>query len=102
MGPSAVALVAEIIDRIEGHNLVSLTGPNVDLTLSIKGRKFLNGAGLNNMPDGEIYTGPVEESINGWVRFTYPAIYGGVAVEGAELTGMDVPAVEARGLVGAI
>ena len=38
------------------------------------------------MPDGEIYTGPVEDSVNGWVKFTYPAIYGGVAVEGAELT----------------
>ena len=39
-----------------------------------------------NMPDGEIFTGPVEESVNGWVRFTYPANYGGVSVEGAELT----------------
>lgn len=38
------------------------------------------------MPDGEIYTGPVEESVNGWVKFTYPAIYNGVAVEGIELT----------------
>jgi aminopeptidase len=37
------------------------------------------------MPDGEIYTGPVEDSVNGWVKFTYPAIYGGVAVDGAEL-----------------
>jgi aminopeptidase len=76
----------KIIDRLEGHNLVSLQGPNVDLSLSIKGRKFLNGAGLNNMPDGEIYTGPVEDSLNGWVRFSYPAIYSGVMVEGVELT----------------
>ena len=63
-----------------------MRGPNVDLTLSIKGRKFMNSVGLYNMPDGEIFTGPVEESVNGWVKFTYPAIYGGVAVEGAELT----------------
>ena len=76
----------KIIDRIEGHHQVVLRGPNVDLTLSIKGRKFLNGAGLNNMPDGEIYTGPVEDSVNGWVRFSYPAIYNGVMVEGVELT----------------
>ncbi|MCX6036567.1 MAG: aminopeptidase [Chloroflexi bacterium] len=76
----------KIIDRIQGHNQVILRGPNVDLTLSIKGRKFLNGAGLNNMPDGEIYTGPVEDSVNGWVRFSYPAIYNGVMVEGVELT----------------
>ena len=76
----------KIIDRIEGHHQVVLRGPNVDLTLSIKERKFLNGAGLNNMPDGEIYTGPVEDSVNGWVRFSYPAIYNGVMVEGVELT----------------
>ena len=76
----------KIIDRIEGHDQVVLRGPNVDLTLSIKGRRFLNGAGQNNMPDGEIYTGPVEDSVNGWVRFSYPAIDNGVMVEGVELT----------------
>jgi aminopeptidase len=74
------------IDWLAGRSQVVMRGPNVDLTLSIKGRKFMNSVGLYNMPDGEIYTGPVEESVNGWVRFTYPAIYGGVAVEGAELT----------------
>lgn len=74
------------IDFIQGKSQVILRGPNVDLTLSIKGRKFDNSFGTYNMPDGEIFTGPVEDSVNGWVRFTYPAIYGGVAVEGAELT----------------
>jgi aminopeptidase len=74
------------IDNIQGHNQVILRGPNVDLSLSIKNRTFLNSAGVFNMPDGEIYTGPVENSVNGWVKFTYPAIYNGVAVEGAELT----------------
>ena len=38
------------------------------------------------MPSGEVFTGPVEDSANGWVRFTYPAIYGGREVEGVELT----------------
>jgi aminopeptidase len=76
----------KFIKRLEGHNQVVLHGPNVDLTLSIKGRKFINAAGRHNMPDGEIYTGPVEESLNGWVRFDYPAIYNGVLVEGVELT----------------
>ena len=46
----------------------------------------MNSFGTYNMPDGEIFTGPVEDSVNGWVKFTYPAIYRGVAVEGAELT----------------
>jgi len=74
------------IDWLQGRSQVVMRGPNVDLTLSIQSRKFVNSTGINNMPDGEIFTGPVEDSVNGWVKFTYPAIYGGVAVEGAELT----------------
>jgi aminopeptidase len=64
---------------------VKVKGPNVDLTLSIADRKFISANGLNNMPDGEIYTSPVEESANGWIRFTYPAIRIGREVEGIEL-----------------
>jgi aminopeptidase len=76
----------KIVERIEGHDQVILRGPNVDLSLSIKGRKYLNAAGKSNMPDGEVFTGPVEDSLNGFVRFSYPAIYSGVLVEGVELT----------------
>ncbi|MBK8619407.1 MAG: aminopeptidase [Anaerolineales bacterium] len=74
------------VDFMAGKSQVILRGPNVDLTLSVKGRTFMNSFGTYNMPDGEIYTGPVEESVNGWVKFTYPANYGGTSVEGAELT----------------
>ncbi len=38
-----------------------------------------------NFPDGELFTGPVEDSVNGWIRFTYPAIYNGREVDGIEL-----------------
>ena len=77
---------AAVIERIEGRDRVEVRGPNVDLTLSIKGRRFRNSFGEHNMPDGEIYTGPVEDSVNGWVKFTYPAIIQGRVVEGVELT----------------
>lgn len=73
------------IDFLSTRSQVKLKGPNVDLTLSIKGRKFNNSVGYNNMPDGEIFTGPIEDSLNGWVKYTFPAISGGVGVEGAEL-----------------
>ncbi len=76
----------KIVERIKGHDQVVLRGPNVDLTLSIKWRKFLNAAGKSNMPDGEVFSGPVEDSVNGFVRFSYPAIYSGVLVEDVELT----------------
>jgi len=84
------------VDNISGHDQVVLQGPNVDLTLSIKDRIFMNSAGLYNMPDGEIYTGPVEKSVNGWVKFTYPAIYKGNVVEGAELTFSDGKVISAK------
>ncbi|MDP1714948.1 MAG: aminopeptidase [Anaerolineales bacterium] len=74
------------VDFMMGKSQVILRGPNVDLTLSVKGRTFMNSFGIYNMPDGEIFTGPVEDSVNGWVKFTYPANYGGTSVEGAELT----------------
>ncbi|MBW8010780.1 MAG: aminopeptidase [Chloroflexi bacterium] len=77
------------VERFNGHDKVELRGPNVDLSLSIKDRKFLNASGESNMPDGEIFTGPVEDSANGWVRYTYPAIKDGRVVEGIELNFTD-------------
>ena len=76
----------QAVEFLADKDQVAVRGPNVDLTLSIKGRKFESSVGRFNMPDGEIFTGPVVDSVNGWVKFTYPAITGGVAVEGAELT----------------
>lgn len=80
---------AVAVEWINGHDHVVLRGPNVDLTLSIKDHTFLNSFGTHNMPDGEIFTSPVEETVNGWVRFTYPAVYNGMIVEGVELTFRD-------------
>jgi len=74
-----------LVDWLKGKSEVVVRGPNVDLRLSISGRTFINSDGRRNMPSGEIFTGPVEESAEGWVRFTYPAIYGGREVEGVEL-----------------
>lgn len=76
----------KMVESLQGHDQVVLRGPNVDLSLSIKGRTFINSFGIHNMPDGELFTGPVEDSINGWVRFTYPAITSGILVDGVELT----------------
>ena len=55
------------------------------MQLSIKDRSFINSDGKKNMPSGEIYTGPVEQSVNGWVKFSYPAIVAGREVAGVEL-----------------
>src|SRR5688572_4107541 len=73
------------IDWLKGKKQVKVQGPNADLMLSVDGRLFLNACGTANMPDGEIFTGPVEDSVNGWIRFSYPSIVAGRAVEGIEL-----------------
>ena len=64
---------------------VSVEFNDIDLTFSIKDRTFLNDAGRENFPDGEIYCSPVENSANGWVKFSYPGIHGGREVEDVEL-----------------
>ncbi len=73
------------VDWLKGKRQVVLRGPAINLELSIAGRRFINAAGQVNLPDGEIFTGPVENSAEGWVRFSYPAIFDGRAVEGVEL-----------------
>ncbi|HRW06372.1 MAG TPA: aminopeptidase [Caldilineaceae bacterium] len=85
-----------LIDWLAGKDQVIVRGPNVDLTLSIKDRFWINSDGKRNMPSGEIFTGPVEESVNGWVRYSYPAIRDGLAVEGVEFEIKDGKVVNAR------
>lgn len=79
------AMQQEKVDYLAGKENIKLSGPHIDLELSVAGRHFLNADGTRNMPSGEIFTGPVEDSVNGWVRFSYPAIVSGRAVSGIEL-----------------
>jgi aminopeptidase len=74
-----------LVDWLRGKRQVTVRGPHIDMALSIAGRTFINSDGKRNMPSGEIFTGPVEDSVEGWVKFTYPAIRLGVEVEGVEL-----------------
>ncbi|MBI4630861.1 MAG: aminopeptidase [Chloroflexi bacterium] len=75
----------KLIRWLDGKDKAVLKGENVDLTMSIKGRTFKEADGKYNFPDGEIFTGPVEDSVNGWIRFRYPAIYSGQEVTDIEL-----------------
>ena len=75
----------KLVKWLHGHDQVVLKGESIDLTLSIKERVFISCDGKLNFPDGEIFTGPVEDSVNGWVRFKYPAIEYGQEVTDIEL-----------------
>ena len=74
-----------LIQWLKGREQAALKGTNIDLSMSIKERTFIECSGHENFPDGEIFTGPVEDSVNGWVRFKYPAIYNGQEIEDIEL-----------------
>jgi aminopeptidase len=75
----------KIVDWFKGKRNLRVIGPETDLRMSIEGRRFINCDGHENMPDGEIFTGPVEDSVEGRVRFAYPAIYNGREVSGVRL-----------------
>ncbi len=85
-----------LVNWLKGKSEVKLCGPHIDMTLSIAGRVFVNSDGKRNMPSGEIFTGPVEDSANGWARFSFPAIRDGREVDGVELQFKDGRVVEAR------
>ena len=84
-----------LVDWLKGKKEVQVRGPHADLSLSIEGRTFINSDGKQNMPSGEIFTGPVEDSVNGWVRFTHPSILTGKEVNGVELHFEDGKVVKA-------
>ena len=84
-----------IIRWLEGKQRVTILAPETELTLDISGRTFINCDGHLNMPDGEIFTGPVEESVNGTVYFSYPSIYDGREVSGIRLTFRDGKVIKA-------
>ncbi|NQS91804.1 MAG: aminopeptidase [Chloroflexi bacterium] len=85
----------KVVDWLNGKKEVSVKSPNADLTLSVEGRTFINSDGTKNMPSGEVFTGPVEDSANGWVKYTYPAIEQGKEVEGIRLEFKDGKVVKA-------
>ena len=69
-------------DWIQGRSEVHVVGPGTDLKLGIEGRQFVASGGKRNMPDGEFFTGPVEDSADGEITFHLPATYGGHEVSG--------------------
>jgi aminopeptidase len=84
-----------LIDWLDGKKEVHLTGPEIDLTLSIEGRTWINSDGKKNFPSGEIFTGPVENSVNGTIRFSFPVVTSGREIQDIRLRFEDGKVVEA-------
>ena len=88
------------VDHLNQIRELRIVADDTDLTMQVSGRKWMNSDGHRNFPSGEVFTGPVEETVNGRIRFTFPAIRGGKAVEDVRLrfeNGRVVDASAARG-----
>lgn len=83
------------VQWLKGKHTVHLRGQDTDLTLSVAGRTFINSDGHFNFPDGEFFTGPIEDSANGYIRYSFPASFGGRSVEDVRLRFENGVVVEA-------
>jgi aminopeptidase len=79
------ARLDEIGSFLEGMSELRIIGEDTDLTLGVAGRTWIRANGKTNFPDGEIFTGPVETSVEGTIRFTFPATIRGRYAEDVRL-----------------
>jgi aminopeptidase len=86
--------VRRLADWIEGKEEVRIRAEGTDITLGVAGRRWIPCVGEHNMPDGEFFTGPVEDSVNGEISFSFPASYGGRTVSGVRLRFEDGKVVD--------
>ncbi len=78
-----------VVDYLNKASTVRYENGKTDISFSVEGRTWINSDGRTNMPSGEVFTGPVEDSVNGQVYFNYPSIYMGTEVRGITLTVKD-------------
>ena len=71
---------------MERTDQVRIVGPGTDLRFSIRGLPAIKCAGEANIPDGEIYTAPVRDSVNGTIRYNAPSLMDGFTFENIALT----------------
>lgn len=74
----------KIADWLHGKKHAHVKGPGIDLQFDFEGRSWISCHGTENFPDGEIFTSPVENSVNGTVQFSYSTYNGGREVNGVE------------------
>ncbi len=86
----------KMVEFLTGTRKVRITAPGTDITLSVKDRSWINCCGTENIPDGEVFTGPVEDSANGTIQYSFPACLNGREVEGVCLTFKDGKVVKAH------
>ncbi|HEY1590985.1 MAG TPA: aminopeptidase [Solirubrobacteraceae bacterium] len=90
----------ELVERLSSAREIRIEADGTDLRLSVEGRSWVNSDGRRNMPSGEVFTGPREDSAEGTIRFTIPSNRQGVEVSDVELTFSAGRVVDAHAAVG--
>ena len=85
-----------LVELMEKTNMVHIKGKGTDITFSIKDVPVIKCDGRFNIPDGEVFTAPVRDSVNGYVTFNTPAVYQGVTYENIRLEFKDGKVIDAR------
>ncbi|MCX8187573.1 MAG: aminopeptidase [Nitrososphaeria archaeon] len=75
----------EIVKLLSKIDELKITSDEIDLVLKVGGRKWINDDGHHNMPAGEVFSAPIEDSAEGYVKFDYPSVWRGFEVEGVKL-----------------
>jgi aminopeptidase len=89
-----------VCKMLEGKRSIRILAEDTDLRMDVANRPWVRCAGLSNMPDGEVFTSPVEESLEGHIRFSFPGIFMGREIEDIRLWfehGKVVKATAAKG-----
>jgi aminopeptidase len=89
------AMQSRLVEWLKGKKHAEVRGPGIDLSFDFDDRLWVNCDGRLNFPDGEIFTSPVEDSVNGTVEFNFPSVYQGYEVDGVKLRFENGLAVEA-------
>lgn len=84
------------VSYLDTKKELHIVSEGTDLRVNIAGRKWINCAGKVNLPDGEIFTSPVENGINGHITFSFPGIFLGKEVEGIYLEIAEGKVTKAR------
>lgn len=75
----------KLVDHLNTAEKVRYVNHHSDISFSVKDRTWINSDGRNNMPSGEVFTGPVENTVQGKIHFNYPSIFMGKEVSGITL-----------------
>lgn len=100
--PEFSARITRLWRRVQAARDVRIKAPDTDLRFSIKGIPAVKSEGLRNMPDGEVFTAPVKDSVQGHITYNTPSLYHGKEFNGVRLTFRNGRIVDAACAAGSV